>query len=78
MTKQILANKDRGFGLYSLAFERIKQCEKIKGEVIRFPKIFEKLCRSYSIKKHEAWELIYLFKEFDLIEIKPYHGIKIK
>ncbi|MBS3071163.1 hypothetical protein J4407_02585 [Candidatus Pacearchaeota archaeon] len=77
MNKQTLTNKERVFGLYSLALIRIKECEKVKGEIIRFPILFEKLCRSFSIKKKEAWELLFILSDFGFIEIVRFHGIKI-
>jgi len=77
MIKQIQANKSR-FGLYSLALERIKECERVKKQIISFPEIFEKLCRGFSITKKEAWELLFILRDFDLIEIKKFHGVVIK
>ena len=78
MEKQIQANKERVFGLYTLALARIKECEKFKGQIIPFPKVFEKICRSFSIKKKEAWELLYILNEFNFIEIKAFHGVVLK
>jgi len=78
MKQQIIANKERVFGLYSLALIRIEECEKVKAEIISFPKVFEKLCRGFSIKKKEAWELLYILRDFDQIKIVPYHGVIVK
>ena len=76
MNKVTIANKDRAFGLYGLAFERIKQCGSNNG-IIAFPDVFEKLCRSFSIKKKEAWEILFILRDFGLLEVVPYHGIRI-
>ena len=70
------ANKERSFGLYGLAIKRIGECGGRK-EIIPFPVIFEKLCRSFSITKKEAWELLYLFREFEIIKIVCGHGVVI-
>jgi hypothetical protein len=78
MEKQTQTYKERGFGLYSLAFERIKECERVRKELIPLPKIFQKLCRSFSITKKEAWELLWILRDFGLIEIVPYNGVRIK
>ena len=77
MEKQKASNKERAFGLYNLAFRRIEECQKHR-DVIPFPEIFEALCRSFSIKKKEAWELLYILRDFQLIELKPYHGVVVK
>lgn len=78
MNKQIRAYKSRVFGLYGLALIRLEECQKVKEEIISFPKVFEKLCRGFSIKKKEAWEILFILRDFELITIVPYHGIKLK
>jgi len=75
------ANKECGnnrFGLYSLALERIRECEEVKGEIISFPRVFEKLCRSFQIKKIQCWEILFMLRDADMIEIKKFHGVIIK
>lgn len=78
MTNQIISNKPCISGLYGLALKRIKDCERVKGEIIPFPKIFERLCCCFSIKKQEAFEILFIMRDFDLIEIKKFHGVIIK
>ena len=73
-----IADKECRFGLYNLALIRIKGLEEVKGKIIPFPEIFQKICRSYSIKKKEAFEILFILRDFDMIEIVPYHGVKIK
>jgi len=72
-----IANKSCRFGLYSLALKRIKECESSR-KIIPFPSVFGKLCCSFSIKKKEAWELLFILRDFDMVEIVPFHGVKIK
>ncbi len=77
--KQITANKDCLYsGLYGLAFLRLKECQKIRGAVIRFPIVFEKICRSYQIPKSQAWELLRIFQDLGLIKIVAGHGVIIQ
>jgi hypothetical protein len=78
MRKQIIPNKERAFGLYSLALLRIKECEQLRGEVISFSKIFESLCRQFSIKKSDAWELLFILRDFGFIDIVKFHGVIFK
>jgi hypothetical protein len=49
-----------------------------KSEIIRFPKVFEKLCVSFQITKNEAWELLFIFDDFGFVEIVKHQGIKLK
>lgn len=77
MKQQTTANKYRCSGLYGLALSRITECGKVKGEIISFPKIFEKLCRGFSIQKQEVWEILRIFRDLGQIEIVPYHGVRI-
>ena len=77
MNKQQLTNKERPSRLYGLELVRIGECEKFKKEIISFPRIFEKLCRGFSIKKKEAWSVLYELRDFGLITIVPFHGVKL-
>lgn len=66
-------------GLYSLFLERLNEAkESSKKEIIPFPLIFEKLCRNFSITKQYCWEILFLLRDAELIEIIPFHGVKIK
>lgn len=78
MKKVLQTNKERTSGLYNLALERIRECETCIGGTIPFPKVFEKLCRSFSISKKEAWEILYILQDFGKIKVVPYHGVVIK
>lgn len=71
------ANKERSFGLYSLALSRIKDLEN-GSRVISYPSVFQKLCRSFSIDKKACWELLFIMRDFGYIELISGHGIKIK
>ncbi|MBS3088625.1 hypothetical protein J4402_02485 [Candidatus Pacearchaeota archaeon] len=77
MKKEILTNKSR-FGLYNLALERIDECQTSTGGIASFPDVFEKICRSFSIKKKEAWELLFMLRDFGMIEIVPFKGVIVK
>jgi len=66
-------------GLYGIFFRRLKEMkESSNSEIIRFPSLFKKLCRNFSISKEECWSVLFTLREFGLIEIVPYHGIRIK
>ena len=79
MRKVTTTNKGRTSGLYNLALKRIEELGSLnKGEIIRFPKIHEKICRSFSITKKESFEILCILREFDKIKIVPYHGVVIK
>ncbi len=65
-------------GLYSILFRRLNEIKKQYHEdIISFPHLFEKICRNFSISKQECWELLFLLREFELIEIVKGHGIRI-
>lgn len=51
--------------------------DECRREIIPFPRVFEKLCRNFSINKGECWELLFALREQKLIDIVPFHGIKI-
>lgn len=65
-------------GLYSLLLRRLEEARrKCNKETIPFPNVFSKICSNFSINKKECWELLYFVREMGLIEIVPYHGIRI-
>ena len=68
------ANKS---GLYTLTLKRISEMETVQNKIIRFPTIFESLCRSFQISKCECWELLFLLREFGFIDVIQFQGIKI-
>jgi len=68
--------KENSFGLYSLALERLREIDN--GDIIRFPVVFEKLCSTFCIKKEQAWELLFLFRDFGFVEIVKNQGIRVK
>jgi hypothetical protein len=63
-------------GLYTIFIKRLKEIN-YKAEIIPFPYIFEKLCRNFSIKKDECWEVLRFLKEQGIIEINFPNGVKI-
>ncbi len=66
-------------GLYTIALERLRKLEASpKSGIIRFPNVFEKLCSPFSITKEQAWEILFILRDFGFIEIVPYQGIKLK
>ena len=75
-----LALKPRG--LYGKFVTRILEVEASipglsKKSYIPFPKIFEKICRGFSIKKQEAWEILFVLRDVGIIEIIKFRGIRL-
>jgi len=70
--------KVRG-GLYTIALKRLMELKpNPKSGIIRFPKVFEKLCSTFSITKQECWEILLTFRDIRIIEIVPNQGIKLR
>lgn len=66
-------------GLYLLALQRIEELRSNNNSrIIRFPRVFEKLCSSFCITKSQAWELLFLFHELGFLEVVPYQGVRVK
>ena len=65
-------------GLYGLFFNRLLEVKnKSRKEIIPFPILFEKLCRNFSISKKQCWEILFLLRDFNFIEIICGHGVRI-
>ena len=65
-------------GLYGILFQKLKEIKKqYHRDIISFPHLFEKICRQFSINKKQCWELMFLLREFGLVEIINGHGIRV-
>lgn len=64
-------------GLYSVFLDRMKELKPNSSGIIRFPVVFEKLCASFQITKKQCWDILFMFRDFGLIEIVKGQGIKI-
>lgn len=72
--------KLREFGLYNLLLKRVKELQRYahhKSGIIRFPIVFKHLCRSFGMRKSDAWEMLMLLRDFERIEIVPQQGIRV-
>lgn len=75
----LIANKG---GLYNKLLSRLEEAaNSIRGvsqrDYIPFPIVFEKICRGFSIKKAEAWNCLFMLREFGFIEVIKFRGIKL-
>lgn len=78
MKEQTNQQTKNRIGLYSVLFRRLNEIKKrYRKDIISFPHLFEKLCRNFSISKQECWELLFLLKEFELIELVEGHGVRV-
>jgi len=68
----------RNCGLYSILIDRLEKLPKSRSRLIKFPDVFMMMCSRFHISKQQAWDLLLLLYEFRVIEMMPYHGIKIK
>jgi hypothetical protein len=66
-------------GLYGLVLKRIIKLEvDPKTKIVRFPDVFECLCKSMQISKNEAWEILFLLNDLGFLKIVPYQGVILK
>lgn len=63
-----------------LVLKRIKDLcfRRREKHIIKFPEVFARICPIFYITKEEAWAVLRSMEEKGLIEIVPFHGIKIK
>jgi len=65
-------------GLYMLLFKRLKELDQASPkDLIPFPEVFKKLCKNFSMSKKECWDILFLLRDFGLIDLIPFHGIKM-
>lgn len=76
-----LTNKPAG--LYNKMLLRLKEAEESvsltsKKSYIPFPVVFEKIGRTFSLKKTEIWEYLFLFRDFNFVEIVRFKGVRLR
>lgn len=71
-------HKPRPPGLYNIVLNRLKNLERSNNSsIIRFPKVFEKICVSLQVNKKQAWMLLFELRDSGMIEIVRNNGIRI-
>lgn len=78
-SKLFLTYKSDGL-LWTEMLKQLKNLEyrsKSKTEIINFPEIMQNLCRRFTIPKAKMWNCLFFLKEFGLIEIIKYKGIRL-
>jgi len=63
-------------GLYGLFWNRLIELDDRSGDVIPLQSVYTKLCRSFSIKKRECQEILFMLRDFGLIKFEK-RGISI-
>jgi hypothetical protein len=65
-------------GLYGLFLQRLEKAgEVMHKKIIPFPIIFQKLCASFTLKRQQCWDILFMLRDLGFIEIIPYHGVRI-
>ena len=67
--------------LENLALERLSEWynknNRPEHEIMQFNDVFSRLCTVFSLTKDQAWSLLVSMEKQKLIEIVPYHGIRL-
>lgn len=61
-----------------LVLKRLRELSFKRGRIIPFPDVFARVCPIFCVPKEEAWAVLRSMEEKGLIEIVPYHGVRIK
>jgi len=64
-------------GLYGLFFQKLHTLPMTSGGIIMFPDIFRALSQIFPITKENSWEILFLMRDFGLIDVIAGHGIKV-
>lgn len=61
-----------------LVLKRLRELSFKRGRIIPFPDVFARICPIFCILKEEAWAVLRSMEEKGLVEIVPFHGVRIK
>lgn len=60
-----------------LVLKRLRELSFKRGRIIPFPDVFARICPIFCITKEDTWAVLKSMEEKGLIEIVPYHGVKV-
>lgn len=71
--------KDR-ISIEVLVLKRLRKLDfkSGRGRIIPFPEVFARICPLFCLTKKEAWSVLKSMEEKELIDVVPYHGVRIK
>lgn len=73
-----LAKTEEPKGLYGLLFKRLGELKASSNtEIIPFQAVLKKLCSNFSMSKQQCWDILFMLRELEIVEIVPFKGIKI-
>ncbi len=64
--------------LEQLVYQRLKASNGSLHEIIKFPAFFSKVCPIFCLTKEQAWTVLRAMEESGMVEIVPYHGVRVK
>lgn len=68
----------REYGLQGILDKRLFSIQnEAKRDLVPFSLAVHRLCSAFCITKKECWDLFYFLQDKKIIEIIPFHGIKI-
>lgn len=68
------------FAMETIAYQRLVKFREVsveKNNLIKFPNYFSKVCSTFCLTKQQAWDLAKSMQEKGLIEIVPFHGVRL-
>jgi hypothetical protein len=64
--------------VYTLVLQKLKKLEKnYNSQILRFPLVFQEICRGFQLSKQNAWKLLFILEKIGAIQIIPNQGIII-
>jgi hypothetical protein len=74
----MLENSIRQNGLQTILDKRLEKIQlESKRAIIPFSFVFHRLCSAFCITKKECWDLLFYLQDREVIEIVPFHGVRI-
>jgi len=64
-------------GLYLTFLKRLASCEAVRGDIIKFPRLFSKIGSSFQLNKKQIWSVLYFLNDLGFIKIVCGHGIRL-
>ncbi len=80
MIRMINQEINEELSLENIAYRRLKEVHSplTPNAIVTFPIVYSRICSTMCLKKKDALSVLYRMQSKGMIEIIPFHGVRVK